>query len=286
MGDHGKGNGLDQLNKPKGIDIDDDGSLYIADQDNHRIVRWISDAKNGEVVAGGNDRGDNIDQLYWPIDVVIDKKNNSIIICDAGNNRVVKWSLTYPQNPQILVPKIVCDSLALDNNGELYVSEWITNKIIRWKQGAKEGVVAVGENAEGDDFNELFSPGNLVVDHDYSIYVSDRRKHRVMKWLKGAKQGIVVAGGHGMGDSFNQLVYPKGLIVDHLSNVYVADPTNYRVMRWPNGSKVGSIIVELHSCSEISDGSCLIDDIALDRQGNLYIVNTYNHSVQKFHIDD
>ncbi|CAF1401718.1 unnamed protein product [Adineta ricciae] len=225
VGGRGKGNELDQLDNPKGIDIDDDGSVYIADENNHRIVRWISDAKNGEVVAGGNDSGDRIDQLFFPIEVVIDKKNNSLIICDTGNHRVVEWSLTYPQNPQILISKIVCDGLAIDNNGELYISEWINNKIIRLQQGAKQGVVVIGENGVGDDFNQLSSPGNLVVDQDYSIYVSDRKNHRVMKWLKGAKQGIVVAGGHSMGNNFNQLAYPKGLIVDHLGNVYVADPS-------------------------------------------------------------
>ena len=51
---------------------------------NHRIVKWKCDAKNGEVVAGGNGKGNRMDQLNEPTDVIVDKKNNSLIICDCG----------------------------------------------------------------------------------------------------------------------------------------------------------------------------------------------------------
>ncbi|CAF1591109.1 unnamed protein product, partial [Adineta ricciae] len=275
-----------RLDPPYGMDIDDDGSVYICDHYNHRVVKWISDANYGATVAGGNGPGDSINQLFFPTDVVIDKETNSLIICDSDNSRVVKWFLQSSKNPEIIVSEIICDGLALDNNGDLYFTDPMNHTVIQWKQEAKNGIVVAGGNGEGNDFNQLFAPGTLWVDKDYSVYVSDTRNHRVMKWLKGAKEGIVVAGGHGKGNELNQLNLPRGLIVDHLSNVYVGDTGTYRVMRWPNGSREGSIIVGPHSCVENSNNFCTIHDICFDRQGNLYIADRFTHIVQKFYIDD
>ncbi|CAF4252628.1 unnamed protein product, partial [Rotaria sordida] len=47
---------------------------------------------NGQVVAGGNGRGNRLDQLDGPTDVLIDKETHSLIICDWWNRRVVRWS--------------------------------------------------------------------------------------------------------------------------------------------------------------------------------------------------
>ena len=52
-GGNGKGNALNQLYWPDGLDIDDDNqSIVIADTDNHRIVEWQMGASNGKVIAG------------------------------------------------------------------------------------------------------------------------------------------------------------------------------------------------------------------------------------------
>ncbi|CAF4235331.1 unnamed protein product, partial [Rotaria sordida] len=47
---------------------------------------------NGKVVAGGNGKGDRLDQLNYPTGVLIDKEKDSFIICNGGNRRVVRWS--------------------------------------------------------------------------------------------------------------------------------------------------------------------------------------------------
>ena len=53
-GGNGRGNAINQLFCPYGLDIDDDNqSIVIADCWNHRIVEWKIGASNGEVIAGG-----------------------------------------------------------------------------------------------------------------------------------------------------------------------------------------------------------------------------------------
>ena len=95
-GEKEKGDKLNQLWGPHGIYVDhhQQQHIYIADYWNHRIVkRNLDRGNNGEIVAGGNGQGNRIDQLFWPTDVIVDENNKSLIICDCGNRRVVRWSL-------------------------------------------------------------------------------------------------------------------------------------------------------------------------------------------------
>jgi hypothetical protein len=66
-------------------------SVYIAEWGNSRIVQWKYNSQDGQVVAGG----DKTNQLNWPTYVIIDKSNDSFIICDQGNRRVVEWTSNH-----------------------------------------------------------------------------------------------------------------------------------------------------------------------------------------------
>ena len=117
-GGNGQGNQSNQLYFPQGIYVDDDGQcIYIADHQNHRIVAWKYGAKTGEVVAGGNGRGNQMNQLDYPRDVIVDKKNDSLIICDRSNRRVVRWSRQNATKRQTIISNIDCYGLTMDNNG-------------------------------------------------------------------------------------------------------------------------------------------------------------------------
>jgi hypothetical protein len=72
-GGNGYGNGNNQLSLPMGLYVDDDLTVYVADQSNHRIVQWKSGATSGQVVAGGNGEGSGAHQLSNPRDVIVDK---------------------------------------------------------------------------------------------------------------------------------------------------------------------------------------------------------------------
>ncbi|CAF1550449.1 unnamed protein product, partial [Rotaria sp. Silwood1] len=87
-GGYRQGNGINQLSNPWGLYVDDDQTIYVADQSNHRIVEWKRGATNGQVVAGGNEQGSGDHQLSNPQDVIIDKERDSLIIYDASNRRV------------------------------------------------------------------------------------------------------------------------------------------------------------------------------------------------------
>ncbi|CAF1433515.1 unnamed protein product [Adineta steineri] len=285
-GGRGYGSQLNELFWPEGIYIDhDDATLYVADCYNHRIVKWKYDATAGQVVVGGNKKGDRMDQLNYPTDVVLDQNNDFLIIADRDNNRVVRWSRRNIANQQTIISNINCYGLTIDNKGHLYVSDIDKNEVRRWKIGDTNGTVVAGANGKGNQLNQLNFPTSLFVDQNYSVYVSDRENHRVMKWMKGAKEGIVVAGRQGEGNNLAQLSHPQGVIVDHLDNVYVADSHNNRIVRWPKDSQDGTIIVGENRGGKRANQLDNPTDIALDEQGNIYVVDFNNHRVQKFDVE-
>ncbi|CAF4236814.1 unnamed protein product, partial [Rotaria sordida] len=199
---------------------------------------------NGQVVAGGHGEGNGLDQLNSPTDVLTDKETDSLIICDWGNDRVVRWSRrSGTTQGEILIDSISCYGLAMDDQRYLYISDSVKHEVRRYQIGDKNGTLVAGGNGEGAGFNQLNFPTYIFVDQQQTVYVSDDKNHRVMKWNKGAKEGIVVAGGQGYGNALTQLSYPQGLFVDTFGTIYVADSHNHRVMRWPKGAKQGTVIV-------------------------------------------
>ncbi|CAF0738460.1 unnamed protein product [Adineta steineri] len=284
-GGNGQGNQLNQLHWPTGIYVDDDHqTIYIADWMNDRIVEWKYGAKQGQVVAGGNGKGNRSDQLNYPIALIVDKKNDSLIICDRGNRRVVQWSRQNGRNGEAIISDIECWGLTMDKNGDLYISDTENSEVRRWKQGDAKGELVAGGNGHGNHLNQISFPTSIFVDEDYSIYVSDYWNYRVMKWMKGAKEGIVAAG-NGKGNSLSHLCYSNGVIADHLGNLYVADSDNNRIMRWCEGSDEYSIIVDGNRKGDQQYLFHSPKGLSFDVQGNLYVVDEGNHRIQKFEID-
>ncbi|CAF4166156.1 unnamed protein product, partial [Adineta steineri] len=79
-GGNGKAQELSQLNSPRGIFIDEKKNIFIADHDNHHIVKWKCNAKEGQIIAGEIKEGNRMNQLNRPTDVIVDQQNHSIII--------------------------------------------------------------------------------------------------------------------------------------------------------------------------------------------------------------
>ncbi|CAF1067000.1 unnamed protein product [Adineta steineri] len=137
-GGNGKGNKRNQLNYPSFIFVDDDQSVYVSDQDNHRVMKWRKGAKEGQIVAGGSRQGANLNQLSSPQGVIVDHLGQ-IYVADSGNHRVMRWceekkegeivvggnrGEIYVHNPT---------GLSFDNEGNLYVAEYWENRIQKFE---------------------------------------------------------------------------------------------------------------------------------------------------------
>ncbi|CAF3902942.1 unnamed protein product, partial [Rotaria sp. Silwood1] len=206
-------------------------------------MKWKSGATRGQVVAGGNREGSEAHQLSNPSDVIVEENTDSLIICDKSNRRVVRWPRQNGKSGESIIFDIDCQGLTMDENGSVYVSDYKTHEVTRYRRGKSSGTVVAGGNGRGYDLDQLCGPSYVFVDRDHSVYVSEWWSHCVTKWVPGARECIVVAGGNGKGNGFKEMSYPKGVVVDQLGTIYVADGGNARIMRWRKGAMQGSVIV-------------------------------------------
>ena len=284
-GGNNRGDLLNQFNCLHGICIDDDQTIYIADCQNHRIIEWKSNVANGRIVAGDNRPGNQTNQLHRPADVIIDKNNNSLIISDCGNRRVIEWSRQpNTQHGQMIISDTDCWGITIDRNGDIYVCDCENNVVRQWRRDEQEGRIIAGGNGKGNQLNQLSYPTYIFVDDNLSLYVTDSGNHRIMKWVQDAKEGIVVAGGNGQGYGLTQLCLPERVIVDQLGHIYVADSWNHRIMCWCEGDKQGSVVVGGNGEGTESNQLKYPIGLSFDQQGNLYISDHGNDRIQKFDI--
>ncbi|CAF1418146.1 unnamed protein product [Rotaria sp. Silwood1] len=266
--------------------VDDNQTVIIADYENQRIIQWRMNDTNGQIVAGGHGSGNLLEQLTNPVQVFLEKDINSLIICEWGNRRVVRWSRSSATTQgELLINNVQCRGLTMDDQRNLYISEYQKHEVRRYQVEQKTLTVVAGGNGPGAGLNQLNSPRYLFVDRQQSIYVSDTDNDRVMKWSKGAKEGIVVAGGKGQGASLTQLSRPRGLFIDTYGTVYVVDSLNHRVVRWVQGAKQGTVIVGGNGTGEGANQLSYPEGLSFDHHGNLYVADQFNHRVQLFTIE-
>lgn len=85
------------FNGPKFVAVDKDGSVLIADTENHQIRRYVPDKKTVELVAGTGKKGNagvggdpKQVELAQPHGVAVHPKTGEIYIADSSNGRILK----------------------------------------------------------------------------------------------------------------------------------------------------------------------------------------------------
>jgi hypothetical protein len=91
-GANGNGAALNQLGSNMRFNyVDTNGSIYIVDVTNIRVVRWASGSSTGVVVAGNTGAGAGLNQLNSPYGIWVDSSSN-VFVSEYANHRVTKWA--------------------------------------------------------------------------------------------------------------------------------------------------------------------------------------------------
>ena len=109
--------GWDKLEWPKGLDIDSNGLIYVADYGADRV--WIFDS-NGDIPDGTPPiLGTSDLNLNSPSDVAVDE-NGCIYVADTGNDRIVKFDseLMWEGTLNVAAPL----HIEVDDDGFIYVA--------------------------------------------------------------------------------------------------------------------------------------------------------------------
>ncbi|CAF3957017.1 unnamed protein product [Adineta steineri] len=171
--------------------LDKHGFLYVSYSEKNEVKRWkIGEYDNEEiVVAGGNGKGNRLNQLNCPTFIFVDE-DQTVYVSDSNNHRVMKWrkgtkegrivaggngegrNLNQLSSPQ---------GVAVDDLGQIYVADSYNHRVMRWC-GEEEGEVVVGGNGEGNRSNQFHYPYGLSFDDEENLYVADYSNHRIQKF--------------------------------------------------------------------------------------------------------
>ena len=183
-------------------------------------ARW---SQNGVTVAGGNGYGNAVNQLYYPHGLDINDDNQSIVIADSWNDRIVEWKMGANNGKVIAggrgqgdrLDQLNCpiDVLIDKETNSLFIADRGNRRVLRWSRRQ--------DTTQGEVIVDNIACCGLAVDHQRYLYVSDTDKHEVRRYTIGDKNGIVVAGGNGEGNQLNQLNWPTYLFVDEEQAVHV-----------------------------------------------------------------
>ncbi|WP_276483666.1 gliding motility-associated C-terminal domain-containing protein [Paraflavitalea pollutisoli] len=195
----GYGQGLTQLNSPLSVYVDGTNRLYVADRDNHRVMRYpVNDGSvaAGEMVAGNGANGASLFQLDQPVSITM--FNNRLLVSEYRNHRVTSWD---PTNT------------------------------------AAGGILVAGNPAPpgwGIGLNQLHFPTGISVDAGGLLYIADSDNDRIMGWA--IDPGPVTTGvaqiDNGEGATADQLNQPLAVYRDGLNAFIVLDLLNNRVQKF------------------------------------------------------
>ncbi|CAF3254829.1 unnamed protein product, partial [Rotaria socialis] len=174
-----------------GLAMDEQRYLYVSDYEKHEVRRYQLGDKNGTLVAGGNKKGDGLNQLNWPTYLFVDRQQN-VYISDSYNHRVMKWNKGATEGIVVAGEKGKGNSLTqlshpqgifVDTLGTLYVADQGNNRVMRWTLGdKKQPTVVVGGNRYGAGANQFSNPVGLSFDRHGNLYVADTNNHRVQRF--------------------------------------------------------------------------------------------------------
>ena len=170
--------------------MDKDGSLYVSNGVKNEVKRWRRGEIEGTIVAGGNGKGHQLNQLNHPTFLCV-TEDRSLYISDMNNHRVMKWTEDAREgivvaggneNGNHLTQLSYPEGLAIDQSGHIYIADSLNHRIVRWNEGSREGTMVVGGNGQGHEGNQFNGPIDLSFDRHGNLYVVDCWNHRVQKF--------------------------------------------------------------------------------------------------------
>ena len=277
---------------PIGIAVDTSGNLYVADNNNNRVLEY-----NTPFIATGTPGAG---------DVIADE------VFGQGDSFTSKECLVGPGN--LCAP----DGVALDSMGNLYVADSGNNRVLEYSFPSINTTADVVFGQSGSFVTKtcnlpvvaattLCNPTAVALDSNDNVYIADNSNNRVLEYntplttntaadkVFGQTDftGKVCNAGGVIGGS---LCGPAGLVLDGANNLYVADQRNNRVLEYNTPLITNTVaddvfgqggVLTTNNCNAPSNavsasGLCSPGGVALDAAGDLFVMDDANNRVLKY----
>ncbi len=314
----GPGPQPNQLRNPYDVAADPKGRLYVADNSNHRVVRY-GPSPTYVYRARWGSFGSAAGQLQYPRGIAADAQGNSYV-ADPGNNRVDVFDIggaplrTLGSSGRVAGQFIAPLGIGADASGVRAVADSVAGRVQLLNPDGSIAAV-YGSPAPGPTL--LPDPVAVAFDGAGLAYVVDQRRSRVIVFDRA---GTIVRTIGSRGSGPGKLLSPSAIALDAAGTVYVADTGNGRVARFTSsGGYLGSggSLSSIRGIAVPPDGSRIYvsdagtnhiyvltptggdlaqiggggskpgklrspGEIALDAAGNLWVADRGNHRVQAF----
>ncbi len=170
-----RGSGFGQFDEPRGLAVDADGRVYVADTGNRRVQ--VFDSEGHFLAAWQGGEADFVE----PVDVAVDGRGR-VLVLDADQGWVYRFdaegqSLGRFAGPgdELFHPR----GLAVDGQDSVYVADTGGNRVVEYDFTGQR----VGEfGGPGAGPGQMAEPTDVAVDRVGTIYVVDTGHQRVQRF--------------------------------------------------------------------------------------------------------
>ena len=266
----GRGTEPGQLDEPRGVFVDADGNVFVADTRNDRVQKFDENGVFVEILDFGAQTPSD------PSDVFVDSEGN-VFVADTRNNRILKLdggggNVSIIGDGRGTEPGQLDEprGVFVDLSGNIYAADTRNDRVQKFDEnGVFVEILDFGAQTPSD-------PSDVFVDSEGNVFVADTRNNRILK-LDGG--GAVTSIDNDRGNVLGQLDEPRGVFVDLSGNIYAADTRNDRVQKFDEN---GVFVLEIGEFGsedkQFSDPS----SVFVDSEGNVFVADTRNNRVQKF----
>ena len=226
-----RGSGQGQFEYPRGVAVDSDGYVLVADRGNNRIQKFTA---QGEFLTDSGPL-----PFEYPNGIAFNASNDRVYVASGkGCIQILTSDLCYESSfgkrgsakGQFDVPQ----HIACDSNGNVYVADY-NNYCIQVFTAEGNFMKLFGSRGEG--WGNLNGPYGIAIDSNGRVYVSEEYNNRVSVFTsecqfltsfgRWGEHGSWEDGNYERGESLN---HPYGLAVNACGVVYVCNHRNNCVM--------------------------------------------------------
>jgi uncharacterized protein (TIGR03663 family) len=278
-----------QFQRPRGVVAAPDGTIYVADTDNHRIQHLDRDGTPlhewgsfADLASGPAPGG----TFYEPWGIAVGS-DGSVYVADTWNHRIQKFTaegefLTmwgyFGQAEQFdgfWGPRDV----VVDAEGRVIVSDTGNKRIVIFGPNG-EGIAEFGE--EGYEPGQFYEPVGLAMDAEGILYVADTWNQRIQTFEPDGTGSFSPLDSWDIYGWYGQSLDNKPfLAADDQTHIFATDPEGVRVLEFTNE---GEIVRYWGDYSVGSDGFALVGGIAIDPLGGVWIADTGNNRIMHFNL--